>query len=119
MTEQLGNGQDFSADAFRNLTGLYYFGPAHPVFTDLANTSSVDILEFPETGARKSSLQTFITGRRFFIRRTCSRTWPGDSLCPTRTRQVASRLFVASTPTRLDSTKTNICEICWSVGVAA
>jgi len=27
---------------------LYYFGPAHPVFTDLANSSSVDILEFSE-----------------------------------------------------------------------
>ena len=48
LLKQLDNGQDFSADAFRNLTGLYYFGPAHPVFTDLANTSSVDILEFPE-----------------------------------------------------------------------
>ena len=47
LLKQLGDGQDFSADAFGNLTGLYYFGPAHPVFTDLAN-SSVDILEFPE-----------------------------------------------------------------------
>jgi hypothetical protein len=47
MLKQLGDGQDFSANAFRSLTGLYYFGPAHPVFTDLAN-SSVDILEFPE-----------------------------------------------------------------------
>ena len=47
LLKQLGDGQDFSADAFRSLTGLYYFGPAHPVFTDLAN-SSVDILEFPE-----------------------------------------------------------------------
>jgi hypothetical protein len=48
LIEQLGNGQDFSANAFRELTGLFYFGPAHPVFNDLANTSSVDILEFPE-----------------------------------------------------------------------
>ena len=47
MLKQLGDGQDFSANAFRSLAGLYYFGPAHPVFTDLAN-SSVDILEFPE-----------------------------------------------------------------------
>ena len=47
MLRQLADGQDFSANAFRSLTGLYYFGPAHPVFTDLAN-SSVDILEFPE-----------------------------------------------------------------------
>lgn len=47
LLKQLGGGRDFSADAYRNLTGLYYFGPAHPVFTDLAN-SSVDILEFPE-----------------------------------------------------------------------
>lgn len=48
LLKQLGVGEDFSADAFRNLTGLFYFGPAHPVFTDLANTSSVDILELPE-----------------------------------------------------------------------
>jgi hypothetical protein len=48
LLEELGAGRDFSANAFRNLNALYYFGPAHPVFTDLANTSSVDILEFPE-----------------------------------------------------------------------
>jgi hypothetical protein len=48
LLEQLRNGQDFSADAYLYLTGLFYFGPAHPVFTDLANTSSVDILELPE-----------------------------------------------------------------------
>lgn len=48
LLEQLRNGQDFSADAYLYLTGLFYFGPAHPVFTDLANASSVDILELPE-----------------------------------------------------------------------
>ena len=48
LLAQLDEGQDFSAEAYRSLTGLFYFGPAHPVFTDLANSSSVDILEFSE-----------------------------------------------------------------------
>jgi hypothetical protein len=48
LIEELDKGRDFSADAYRSLTGLYYFGPAHPVFTDLANSSSVDILEFSD-----------------------------------------------------------------------
>lgn len=46
LLDDLDQGRDFSTDAFRSLYGLYYFGPAHPVFTDLANTSSVDVLEY-------------------------------------------------------------------------
>ena len=46
MIEDLTQGRDFSISDFRRLGGLYYFGPAHPVFTDLANMSSVNILGF-------------------------------------------------------------------------
>ena len=46
MLENLEQGQKFKANDFRRLRGLFYFGPAHPVFNDLANTSSVDILGF-------------------------------------------------------------------------
>ena len=42
----LEQGINIDNRAFFSLFGLYYFGPAHPVFSDLANTSSVDVLEF-------------------------------------------------------------------------
>lgn len=44
----LERGRNIDNRAFFSLFGLYYFGPAHPVFSDLANTSSVDVLEFGE-----------------------------------------------------------------------
>lgn len=46
MLEDLAQGREFSISDFGRLGGLYYFGPAHPVFTDLANMGSVDILGF-------------------------------------------------------------------------
>lgn len=64
MLEDLEQGRKFKVNDFRRLGGLFYFGPAHPVFNDLANTSSVDILEFSslrlalfEYGREKEFLQ--------------------------------------------------------------
>jgi hypothetical protein len=45
LIDQLDRGAEFTVDAFWSVFSLYYFGPAHPVFMDLANASSVDVLE--------------------------------------------------------------------------
>ena len=46
ILQDMERGENIDNRIFFSLFGLFYFGPAHPVFSDLANTSSVDVLEF-------------------------------------------------------------------------
>lgn len=46
LLQALADRRGFERDHLMALYGLYYYGPAHPVFTDLANTSAIDVLEF-------------------------------------------------------------------------
>ena len=46
ILQNLERGESIDNKVFFSLFGLFYFGPAHPVFNDLANTSSIDVLEF-------------------------------------------------------------------------
>lgn len=48
ILQDMERGENIDNEVFFSLFGLYYFGPAHPVFSDLANTSSIDVLEFGE-----------------------------------------------------------------------
>jgi hypothetical protein len=48
ILQDMERGDNIDNEVFFSLFGLFYFGPAHPVFSDLANTSSIDVLEFGE-----------------------------------------------------------------------
>ena len=75
MLNSIANNTDFATEDLIYLRGLFVYGPSHPVYDDLANSSSIDLLESAELRGelfRYGRLKDFLTilannERNFFL----------------------------------------------------